>query len=74
MPMPQPTDIVTDRLVLRRWRESDHVPFAAMNVDPAVMEFFPSTLTRQKATPLSLRLRGTSTVMDSAFGRSRFQA
>ena len=26
---------------MRRWRESDREPFAAMNVDPRVMEFFP---------------------------------
>jgi RimJ/RimL family protein N-acetyltransferase len=32
----------TSRLRLRQWRESDREPFAAMNADPAVMEFFPS--------------------------------
>jgi len=36
----------TARLQLRQWREEDREPFAAMNADPAVMEFFPSTLTR----------------------------
>jgi RimJ/RimL family protein N-acetyltransferase len=30
----------TPRLRLRQWREADHEPFAAMNADPAVMEFF----------------------------------
>lgn len=30
--------IRTDRLLLRRWRDSDRAPFAAMNGDPAVME------------------------------------
>ena len=29
----------TDRLILRRWRKSDVAPFAAINADPAVMEF-----------------------------------
>lgn len=32
--------IRTDRLVLRRWRESDRAPFTAMNADPEVMEHF----------------------------------
>jgi RimJ/RimL family protein N-acetyltransferase len=36
----------TDRLIMRRWRESDREPFAAMNADPEVMEHFPSPLTR----------------------------
>jgi len=36
----------TPRLRLRQWRESDRVPFAALNADPTVMEFFPSLQTR----------------------------
>jgi RimJ/RimL family protein N-acetyltransferase len=36
----------TSRLRLRPWRESDREPFAAMNADPAVMEFFPSLQSR----------------------------
>lgn len=42
-------DIRTERLLLRHWRESDREPWAAMNADPEVMEFFPSTLTREQA-------------------------
>lgn len=34
--------IETDRLILRSWQEEDLVPFAAMNADPRVMEYFPS--------------------------------
>jgi RimJ/RimL family protein N-acetyltransferase len=41
--------ILTDRLVLRRWRPEDRVPFAALNADPVVMEHFPSTLTRTES-------------------------
>jgi RimJ/RimL family protein N-acetyltransferase len=37
-----PVEFETPRLRLRQWRESDREPFAAMNADPAVMEFFPS--------------------------------
>jgi RimJ/RimL family protein N-acetyltransferase len=39
----------TDRLILRRWRDSDREPFAALNADPAVMEHFPSALTREQS-------------------------
>jgi RimJ/RimL family protein N-acetyltransferase len=33
--------IRTERLLLRRWRDDDRPPFAAMNQDPVVMEHFP---------------------------------
>jgi RimJ/RimL family protein N-acetyltransferase len=36
--------IRTERLLLRRWRDSDRLPFEAMNADPRVMEFMPSLL------------------------------
>lgn len=36
--------LTTERLVLRRWRESDREPFAALNADPVVMEHFASTI------------------------------
>jgi RimJ/RimL family protein N-acetyltransferase len=31
------------------WREADREPFARMNADARVMEFFPSTLTREES-------------------------
>jgi RimJ/RimL family protein N-acetyltransferase len=39
----------TPRLRLRPWRASDREPFAAMNADPAVMEFFPSLQSRDNS-------------------------
>ena len=42
-------ELRTERLVLRRWQERDRAPFAAMNADPAVMEFFPALLTRAES-------------------------
>jgi RimJ/RimL family protein N-acetyltransferase len=42
------TELTTDRLLMRRWRESDREPFAAMNADPAVMEHFPALMTREQ--------------------------
>lgn len=31
--------LTTERLILRRWREADRVPFQAINADPRVAEF-----------------------------------
>lgn len=39
--------IETDRIRLRQWRDEDWEPFAAMNCDPAVMEYLGPALTRQ---------------------------
>ena len=41
--------IRTDRLLLRRWREADRDPFAAMNADPAVMEHMPGIMARERS-------------------------
>lgn len=38
-------NLITDRLILRCWREEDREPFQAINADPRVMEFFPALLT-----------------------------
>ncbi|HEY4429274.1 MAG TPA: GNAT family N-acetyltransferase [Solirubrobacteraceae bacterium] len=37
------------RLLLRRWREEDLEPLAAMNADPRVMEFFPAPMERYES-------------------------
>lgn len=51
-----PRELVTDRLRLRRWRRPDRVPFARLNADPVVMEFFPSTLTRAESDAMVDRI------------------
>jgi RimJ/RimL family protein N-acetyltransferase len=43
------TTLVTDRLILRDWREDDRDPFAALNADPRVMEHYPAPLTRNQS-------------------------
>jgi RimJ/RimL family protein N-acetyltransferase len=45
-------ELRTERLVLRRWREGDREPFARMNADPRVMEFFPEMLSRDESDAL----------------------
>lgn len=47
--MPAQKTLYTERLLLRPWCEADRVPFARMNADPIVREFYPSTLTRQES-------------------------
>jgi RimJ/RimL family protein N-acetyltransferase len=44
-----PLMIETQRLILRRWRQEDLAPFADMNADPKVMEFYPACLTREES-------------------------
>ncbi|PPK98172.1 RimJ/RimL family protein N-acetyltransferase [Kineococcus xinjiangensis] len=45
----------TPRLLLRRWREDDLDPFAALNADPEVMEHFPAPLDRAASDALAAR-------------------
>jgi len=47
----------TKRLILRPWKEADLVPFAALNADPKVMEYFPSTLSRKESDSLAHRIQ-----------------
>ena len=42
----------TDRLVMRRWLDSDREPFAVLNADPRTMVFFPQTLDREASDKL----------------------
>jgi RimJ/RimL family protein N-acetyltransferase len=44
-----PRQLRTERLLLRPWRTEDREPFAALNADPAVMEYFPATLSRAES-------------------------
>jgi RimJ/RimL family protein N-acetyltransferase len=46
----------TARLFLRRWRETDHAPFAALNADPLVMEYFPDRLNRAESDDLIAKI------------------
>jgi RimJ/RimL family protein N-acetyltransferase len=49
-------ELTTPRLLLRRWREADHEPFAALNADPHVMKYFPVPLTRAESDRLIARI------------------
>lgn len=48
--------IETPRLILRRWREAERAPFAAMNANPRVMEFMIAPLSRVESDALVDRI------------------
>ncbi len=52
-----PPELLTPRLRLRQWRETDLAPFAALNRDPAVMERFPALLDQAASDALAERCR-----------------
>jgi RimJ/RimL family protein N-acetyltransferase len=51
-------ELQTPRLTLRQWRSEDREPFAALNADADVMEFFPSVLSRPQSDALADRIEG----------------
>lgn len=51
------TIIKTDRLILRPWKEEDLDPFAALNADPKVMEYFPAMLSKPESDQLAERIK-----------------
>ena len=64
----------SDRLLLRPWRDADREPFAALNVDPVVMEHFRRRSTEPPPTPWPAALPNISTATAGACGRSKCRA
>ena len=56
----------TDRLLLRPWRPEDREPFARLNADAEVMEFFVSPLSREASDAFADRVE--SGFADRGFG------
>jgi len=48
--------LTTERLILRRWRPADWKPFAALNGDAHVMEYFSRVLSREESDALARRI------------------
>ena len=48
----------TERLLLRHWDESDLEPFAELNADAEVMQYFPSPLERRESDEMAHRIIG----------------
>jgi len=51
-------ELLTERLILRRWRAEDHEPFVLMNSDPEVMEYYPARLSRAETGASIGRIEG----------------
>lgn len=51
-------ELQTQRLLLRQWRDGDLEPFAQLNADPQVMEFYPHPLTRQESDAIAHKIMG----------------
>ena len=49
--------VYSQRLRLTTWREEHAEPFARMNADPRVMEFFPNSLSREESDAVIARIR-----------------
>ncbi|NCB37968.1 MAG: N-acetyltransferase [Erysipelotrichia bacterium] len=47
----------TERLVLRNWLKRDLKPFASMNSDPVVMEFFPKMLSEDESNAMAANIQ-----------------
>lgn len=64
--MSPPIEFNTHRLRLRQWDDRDRQPFAQMNADPRVMEFFPKLLDRAASDALLDRIQ--SKIVDRGWG------
>ncbi|MER5641481.1 GNAT family N-acetyltransferase [Kitasatospora sp. NPDC002227] len=51
------TELRTERLLLRQWRDSDLDAWAAMNADPEVRRYFPTVLDREQSAGSLERFR-----------------
>lgn len=58
--------IETERLYLRQWRASDFAPFAEMNANPEVMEYFPKLLTTSMSNTIAKKCQ--SLIDDNGWG------
>ncbi len=64
--MLKPIEVCTERLNLRQWRTADREPFAQLNADPRVMEFFPNPLDRAASDALADRIEAN--IRDRGWG------
>ncbi len=49
--------IITERLKLRKWVDTDLLPFSEMNKDPDVMKYFPSVLSDDETATMMNRIK-----------------
>ncbi len=58
--------IETDRLRLRRWKNTDLETMSRINADPRVMEFFPSTMSLEQTESMIARIE--TEITEKGFG------
>lgn len=63
--------IETDRLILRPWRKDDILPFAEINRDEEVMEYFPKSLSLEETEQFYRRIVAEHDVYGYVFMRWR---
>ena len=51
------TQLETDRLLLRQWKDQDFPIFAQLNSDPEVMAYFPKRLNREESDAMAYRYK-----------------
>ncbi len=51
------SNLETERLLLRQWREQDLPVFASLNSDPEVMEYFPNLLSREESDAMAQKCK-----------------
>jgi len=50
-------ELNTKRLRLRQWQQTDLKPFAAINADPQVMEFYPKLMSEEESNQTAERFQ-----------------
>ncbi|MCP4342668.1 MAG: GNAT family N-acetyltransferase [Desulfobulbaceae bacterium] len=53
----QVTELETDRLLLRQWKNQDLSAFAKLTADSEVMEYFPSTLSSEESNAMAQKCK-----------------
>ncbi len=51
------TELETERLLLRQWKESDFKNLAILNSDPEVMEYYPTLLSREESDAMGYKFQ-----------------
>lgn len=58
--------IKTKRLILTHWKDSDLEPFAKLNSDPRVMEYFPKKLSKEESDKMAKNME--EKIKENGFG------
>ena len=51
------TELETERLILRQWKDEDLTPFAKINADPEVMAYYPDILNEEESNAMADKIK-----------------